>query len=197
MARRRHLPLAAALILIGLGLWQLGGAGWIHAKGWLAQGLLEVSWAASLARAGTGAGPVRPWPWADTWPVARLEAPGLGVERIVLAGTSGRTLAFGPGHMDGTAAPGAPGHAILSGHRDTHFRFLKDLKQGDALRVQRPDGGWRDYRVIATEVIDARHARLAPDDGRPVLSLVTCYPFDAVAPGGPLRYVVTAAGEPG
>jgi sortase A len=127
--------------------------------------------------------------------VARLQAPGLGIARIVLAGTSGRTLAFGPGHMDGTAAPGTPGHAILSGHRDTHFRFLKDLKQGDALRVQRPDGGWQDYRVIGAEVIDARQARLAPDDGRPVLSLVTCYPFDAIAPGGPLRYVVTAAGE--
>ena len=188
----RPARLAAALVLIGLGAWQLGGAGWIHAKAWVAQGLLEASWAASLA----GAGAVRPWPWADTWPVARLQAPGLGVDRIVLAGTSGRTLAFGPGHMDGTAAPGAPGHSLLSGHRDTHFRFLKDLAPGDALRVQRPDGGWRDYRVIGTEVIDARQARLAPDDGRPILSLVTCYPFDALIPGGPLRYVVTAAGEP-
>ncbi len=46
--------------------------------------------------------------------------------------------------------------------------------------------------MTGSEVIDARHARLAPDPGRPVLSLVTCYPFDAVAPGGPLRYVVTA-----
>ncbi len=128
--------------------------------------------------------------------MARLQAPGLGVDRIVLAGTSGRTLAFGPGHMDGTAAPGAPGHSLLSGHRDTHFRFLKDLAPGDALRVQRPDGGWRDYRVIGAEVIDARQARLAPDPGRPLLSLVTCYPFDALTPGGPLRYVVTAVGEP-
>ncbi len=188
----RPARLAGALVLIGLGAWQLGGAGWIHAKAWVAQGLLEASWAASLA----GAGAVRPWPWADTWPVARLQAPGLGVDRIVLAGTSGRTLAFGPGHMDGTAAPGVPGHSLLSGHRDTHFRFLKDLAPGDALRVQRPDGGWRDYRVIGAEVIDARQARLAPDDGRPLLSLVTCYPFDALIPGGPLRYVVTAAGEP-
>ncbi len=190
--RRRRLLATAAALSIVLGLWQLGGAGWIHAKAWLAQGLLEASWAASLA----GAGPIRPWPWADTWPVARLQAPGLGVDRIVLAGTSGRTLAFGPGHMDGTAAPGAPGHSLLSGHRDTHFRFLKDLAPGDALRVQRPDGGWRDYRVIGAEVIDARQARLAPDPGRPLLSLVTCYPFDALTPGGPLRYVVTAVGEP-
>ena len=195
MAKRRLLPLAASLALIAGGIWQLGGAGWIHAKAWLAQGLLEAAWTASLAGAGTGAGPVRPWPWADTWQVARLQAPGLGVARIVLTGTSGRTLAFGPGHMDGTTAPGAPGHAILTGHRDTHFRFLKDLAPGDALRVQRHDGGWQDYRVIGTEVIDARRARLAPDDGRPLLSLVTCYPFDAIAPGGPLRYVVTAAGE--
>ncbi len=191
MRNRRLLPLAAALVLIAGGLWQLGGAGWIHAKAWLAQGLLEASWAASLA----GAGPVRPWPWADTWPVARLEAPGLGVARIVLAGANGRTLAFGPGHMGGTAAPGAAGHAILSGHRDTHFRFLKDLAPGDALRIQRPDGGWQEYRVTGTEVIDARQARLAPDDGRPILSLVTCYPFDAITTGGPLRYVVTAEGE--
>ncbi len=194
MYKRRLLPLAAALALIAGGLWQLGGAGWIHAKAWLAQGLLEASWSASLARAQVGAGPVRPWPWADTWPVARLDVPGLGIRRVVLAGASGRTLAFGPGHMAGTAAPGTAGHAVLSGHRDTHFRFLKDLAPGDALRVQRPDGGWRNYRVTGAEVIDARHARLAPDPGRPVLSLVTCYPFDAVAPGGPLRYVVTATG---
>jgi sortase A len=192
VAKRRALPLAAAALLIGLGAWQLGAAAKIQAKAWLAQVLLERAWAASLA----GAEGVRPWPWADTWPVARLQAPGLGVERIVLAGASGRTLAFGPGHMDGSAAPGAPGHSILSGHRDTHFRFLKDLAPGDALRVQGPDGAWRNYRVSATEVIDARHARLLPDDATPRLSLVTCYPFDAITPGGPLRYVVSAAGDP-
>ena len=70
----------------------------------------------------------------------RLEAPDLGVRQIVLAGASGRTLAFGPGHMDGTAAPGASGHAVISGHRDTHFRFLQDLATGDALRVKLGSG---------------------------------------------------------
>ena len=191
MRERRPLPFAAALVLIGLGAWQLGGAGLIHAKAWLAQGLLEASWAATLA----GAETVKPWPWADTWPVARLRAPRLGVDRIVLAGTSGRTMAFGPGHMDGTALPGAPGHSILSGHRDTHFRFLKDLEPGDVLRVQGTDGAWRAYRVSGTEIIDARRARLLPGDATPRLTLVTCYPFDAIAPGGPLRYVVSAEAE--
>ncbi len=191
MLERRPIPFAAALILIGLGAWQLGGAGLIHAKAWLVQGLLQASWAATLA----GAETVRPWPWADTWPVARLQAPRLGVDRIVLAGTSGRTMAFGPGHMDGTALPGAPGHSILSGHRDTHFRFLEDLAPGDALSVQGPNGAWRAYRVSGTGVIDARRARLVPGDATPRLKLVTCYPFDAIAPGGPLRYVVSAEAE--
>ena len=190
---RRRLALGAAAALLALGLWQVSEAGWIHAKAGLAQHLLERAW----ARSTQGERQARPWPWSDTWPVARLRVPRLGIDLIVLAGASGRTLAFGPGHHDGTALPGAEaGNAVISGHRDTHFRFLKDLAPGDALRVQRPDGGWRDYRVIGAEVIDARQARLAPDDGRPLLSLVTCYPFDALIPGGPLRYVVTAAGEP-
>ena len=189
--RGRYLTLAAAALLMALGGWQLGGAAVIQAKAWLAPLLLDSAWAATLE----GRERVKPWPWADTWPVGRLQAPRLGVERILLAGASGRTLAFGPGHLDGSAAPGTAGHSLLSGHRDTHFRFLKDLKPGDELRVQRPDGGWQSYRVTGAEVIDARRARFDPGDGRPALSLVTCYPFDALSPGGPLRYVVSAVGE--
>ena len=193
MARRpRTAVLVAAGILLGsLGAWYLAGAGWIHAKAQLAQVLLETAWAARLA----GDTAIRPWPWADTHPVARLQAPDLGVDMIVLSGGSGRTLAFGPGHIDGTVPPGGAGHSILLGHRDTHFEFLERLTPGMEVRVQRPDGGWRRYRVTGAEVIDARKARLAPGSGWPVLSLVTCYPFDAVSPATPWRYVVTAEAE--
>ena len=52
-----------------------------------------------------------------------------------LAGVSGRTLAFGPGHVDGTPLPGDPGNSVLSGHRDTHFAFLRELRSGDILLV--------------------------------------------------------------
>jgi len=192
VCKRRLLPLAAALALIAGGLWQLGGAGWIHAKAWLAQGLLEAAWSTGLARAQVGAGPVRPWPWADTWPVARLEVPGLGIRRVVLAGASGRTLAFGPGHLDQTAAPGEAGHSVISGHRDTHFAFLRDLAPDTKLQVQRSDGGWRSYRVRGSEVIDSRNARLSLAVDQPALTLVTCWPFDTADTGGPLRYAVFA-----
>ena len=192
LARARRIgPVALALCLLSLGIWQLGAAGLIHAKAWLAQALLETAWSATLA----GERRVRPWPWADTYPIAKLVAPGLGVERVLLAGASGRSLAFAPGHLDGTAAPGAPGHSVVTAHRDTHFRFLAELEVGDRLRVQRPGGGWQNYRVSDLQVVDARDARLIAGDDRASLTLVTCYPFDALDPGGPLRYLVHAQAD--
>ena len=187
------IALVAGAVLLVLGGWQLGSAGYIHAKARLAQVLLGQAWAATLE----GAGPQRPWAWADTWPVARLQVPALGVDQIVLAGASGRTLAFGPGHLDGTAAPGAPGHSILSGHRDTHFRFMQDLTPGMEIRVQNTDGRWRSYRAGEGRVIDARDARFEVAGDRPVLTLVTCWPFDAIEAGGPLRYLVFAEADGG
>ncbi len=192
----RRLAVAAGFVLLGFGGWQLGAAGYIHAKAWLAQVLLNQAWAHTLAdSAGDGApgGTLeKPWPWADTGPVARLRVPALGVDEIVLAGASGRTLAFGPGHLDQTAMPGAPGHSVISGHRDTHFAFLRDLAPAMKLEVQRTDGGWRSYEVRGSEVIDARTAELSLATDRPSLTLVTCWPFDAIEAGGPLRYAVYA-----
>ena len=135
---------------------------------------------------------VRPWGWADTWPVARLSVPRLGVDQIVLAGASGRTLAFGPAHMDGTAAPGHNGMAVISGHRDTHFRFLEQLRVGDALIVTDQHGTPHRFRIAETQIVNSETSGLAADFDSPHLALVTCYPFDAVRPGGPLRFLALA-----
>ena len=186
--RARPWRWAGALLAI-LALWQIGTGLWIPAKAWLAQILIARAWEESMA---TGRLAV-PWPWADTTPVARLAVPRLGVDQIVLAHATGRTLAFGPGHLDGSALPGEPGLTIVSGHRDTSFRFLADLAAGDEIRVQRADGRWLSYRVAASEVLDERQSRLPRDANGPArLALTTCYPFDAIRPGGPLRYVVVA-----
>jgi sortase A len=184
--------LALGLALAAGGAWQWGSAATIHAKAALAQHLIRASWQDALA-----GGPVPPpWPWADTRPVARLMVPRLGVDQVVLAGASGRTLAFGPGHMDGTPLPGKPGNSVLSGHRDTHFRFLRHLRAGDRIAVGTADGAIRRFRVSGTAVLDTRTQRLGAAGPEPTLSLVTCYPFDAVAPGGPLRYLVSAVAVP-
>lgn len=165
-----------------------GKGAWIHAKAVLAQYLISDAWDRRL----NGVNKPKPWPWADTWPVARLLVPDLDVDQFVLAGSSGRTLAFGPGHVPGSAAPGEVGNSVISGHRDTHFRWLRALARGKELVVQRPDGRRLRYRVQRMEVVEENDTRVLRQNGKNVLHLVTCYPFDALAPRGPLRYVVTA-----
>lgn len=160
-------------------------AAWLPAKAALAQVLLERSWRAAQADGGVH----RPWPWADVAPVARLEVPRLGVTRIVLAGDSGRALAFAPGWSESTARPGRVGLGVISAHRDTHFRFLRDLVVGDRVEVGHARGA-RAYRVESMHVVDTRSARIAVDAEVDGLLLVTCWPFDALAARGPLRYVV-------
>jgi sortase A len=180
--------IAVVMTLATLGLWQLGAGLYIHAKAWLAQQMIESAWTSTLA----GEREVRPWPWADTWPIARLRIPDADVDLYVLADASGRSLAFGPGFWNGSAAPGSVGNTIIAAHRDTHFRFLQHVRRGEEILLQTTDGREHRYRLTETRVLDSRHERILIEADRPTLTLLTCYPFDAVLPGGPLRYVAIA-----
>lgn len=175
--------------LIAAGLVQSGEGAYIHAKAALAQVLLQRAWDRTLE----GQVESRPWSWADTWPVARLKAPDLDIDHVVLDGGTGNVLAFAPGLLPGSVAPGTPGRVVISGHRDTHFRFLEDIATGQRILLQSPDGRQRAYRVVSIRIADTRVQNgdvLYPaTDG---LTLITCFPFDAVRPGGALRYLVAA-----
>ena len=180
---RRRIAAALALAALALG----AQAAWLPAKAELSQVLLKRSWDATREDGAAH----RPWPWADTHAVARLRAPAHGIDQVVLAGDDGRALAFGPGWAASSAAPGAAdGSTVISGHRDTHFAWLRQLAPGEALHLAMP-AGERRYRVASTTVIDSRTTRLDPHAPGHRLVLVTCWPFDATAPRGPLRYVVT------
>ncbi len=182
---RRKAIAAASLVLAAFCALD---AGYIHAKAALAQALLHRAFD---HQAQTGEA-MKPWPWADTVPVARLTVPGHAIERIVLEGDSGRTLAFGPGWSPASATPGRHGTTILSGHRDTHFSFLQTLADGDEVQLQTPDGTLARYRIAERFIADSRTQRIAPAADADELWLVTCWPFDAVVPGGPLRFVARA-----
>lgn len=177
----------APLTLVVCSVWQFGSGLWIHAKAEVAQQLIASAWQHTLQAPAT---PHKPWQWADTWPVLQLQTAN-EESTYVLAGTSGAALAFGPGLMEGTALPGA-GTTVLAAHRDTHFAFLENTEVGDELRLQNADGEWFTYAVSSKQVVDSRTEPLviAPDAGS--LVLVTCYPFDAITAGGPLRLVVEA-----
>lgn len=179
-ANLHHWRLAAAFFAAAF--FALHGF-WIPVKAELAQWLLDRSW--NQVQAGAEWAP--PWPWADTQPVARLVVPDLDVNQLVLAGDSGRNLAFGPA-LHGSLSSR---DLVISGHRDTHFTFLRDLNEGDRIIIETP-GEIRVFEVAYQEVIDTTEHALVIEPGVDRLSMVTCYPFDALTPGGPLRYVVTA-----
>jgi len=191
LAQNNKLLRCVNALLVGMcvlvGVWQIGMGAKVYVKAWLAESLIESAWSRGLK----GELSPRPWPWADTWPVAKLGLPEQGVSRFVLAGDDGTSLAFGPGLNTASHAPGEPGVTLISGHRDTHFRFLKDLREGQVIRVETPQLSV-EYEVLEARVVDQRFYTPRLEHEQDVLMLVTCYPFDALAVGGDLRFVVTA-----
>ena len=184
----KHALQVFLFLLIALAIFQIGSGLKIASKAWLSQELIQTAWAKTLS----GNQQVQPWPWADTWPVAKLSAIGHDIDLIVLAGGSGRTLAFGPGYLTASSMPGERGNTVIAGHRDTHFNFLQDVEIGESFVIETAVGRKHLYKVVSIDVVDSRRGALQLDTAEQMLSLVTCYPFDAVEPGGPMRYVVTA-----
>ena len=180
-----RLILPLLLAVIGLTLFAQGA--YIHAKALVAQVLLERAFEKTIA---TGH-ETKPWSWADTWPVARIEVKRLHAGVIALAGSSGQALAFGPGHVERTPEAGERGVAVYSAHRDTHFAFLKNIVVGDEIGVTRHDGRTFRYQVDATSVVRFDASGIDPLAEGHELVLSTCWPFDALTQG-PERYLVHA-----
>ncbi len=156
-----------------------GQAIYLTAKAELAQILLLRAWQqGQLSKQATV-----PWPWADTQPVALLNVPALSLQQVVLDSHSGEALAFGPGLVS------VGNSHVLAGHRDSHFEYLRNLEVGDALTLRHLSGSVARYRITEIFVLDVRESidYVPPEES---LTLITCYPFDALAAGGPLRYVI-------
>jgi sortase A len=183
--RARRLLLLVSLAPLAGGAALLAQQGWLAAKAQVAGMLIERAFVAHLE----DKRPHPPWDWADMHPIARLEVPRLGIRRTVLSGCSGSSMAFGPGHIDGSARPNGRGNCALAGHRDSWFAFLERLRPGDEIRLRTADGTRR-YRVATLEVRSMRDAAVLEATAGRRLTLITCYPFDGLG-RGELRYVIT------
>jgi sortase A len=167
---------------LAVGLWQIAGATSIHAKAWLGQVLLERAW----NRSQDSDEPVAPWPGSVSHPIARIQVPALDIDHLVLEGADTPILAWGPG-----MEVGPNGHRLIAAHRDTHFRFLEKIEEGESVRLELANGVLETWQVVGRQVIDARATGLdmnAPGDR---MTWVTCWPFDAIEAGGPMRLLVT------
>ena len=169
----------------------MGKSMYIGSKAVVAQVLLDRAWHIALS---TGT-PPKLWASMDAKPIAKLIVPSLNHEAIILEGASGQALAFGPAHMRATPLPGQPGTSVIAAHKNTHFDFLKHLKTGDSFEIQLSSGVVQTYKITGAEIVHYKHSGISTDtttNASARVALVTCYPFDRITYGGPLRYVVYA-----
>ncbi len=165
----------------------------VTASGWMFQktqgGLLDAARKAAIAPA-SAVTPKAADIAASPLLVGRLEIERLGVSVIVMEGTGSRTLRRAVGHIPGTALPGRTGNIGLSGHRDTFFRPLRNIRVGDLIAVTTSRGDFH-YRVVSMRVVDPRDVSVLASNQTEILTLVTCYPFYFVGPA-PKRFIVRA-----
>lgn len=168
-----------------VGAWSFGTGLIVPAKAYLSQVLIDRAW---------NAGGGRPWPWMDSVPVAKMSIPRLGWENVVMSGVSGEVMAFAPGWHEGSAPLGEDGDSVISAHRDTHFRVMRDIRVGDKIGVTLTNGGdVAYYSVVDLDVIDEPRLFLrSKNDLGNQLILTTCYPLESLQAGGQMRYVITA-----
>jgi sortase A len=123
--------------------------------------------------------------------LCRMTIPRLGADLYVLPNASDETLRLGPGHLENTPLPGLPGNAAIAGHRDTHFRILKDIKPGDEISIERA-GKRTVFQVTNTKIVRPTDVSVLNATAEPTLTLITCYPFYYVG-HAPKRFIVRAA----
>jgi sortase A len=122
--------------------------------------------------------------------IGRLEISRLGHSTIVIEGISAKNLRRAVGHIPGTALPGQAGNVGISGHRDTFFRPLRNIRQNDIITLTTLLGEYR-YRVVSARIVRPNNVAVLDPSGNEILTLVTCYPFYFVGPA-PNRFIVRA-----
>lgn len=174
------------IVLFSLGIWYLSTAGYMLAKAELSQYLIKDAWQQTLKDNKNH----KPWSWADTYPVFELSIPRLNKTSYILEGASGRNMAFSAARMQIGGMPGQLKSTIISGHRDSHFGYLKELKVGDKI-IANTTTKLTTYQVVSKRIIDSTKEKIQIKKHNELI-LTTCYPFDALQAGGNLRFVIYA-----
>jgi sortase A len=127
---------------------------------------------------------------ASSSPLGRIEIAAIGLTAMIQEGTAPLTLQRGVGHITGTAPVGHSGNVGLAAHRDTFFRKLRDIHQGDEITLTTLSGTFL-YKVDLISIVEPQASDVLRSSGDNVLTLVTCYPFSYIGPA-PKRFIVRA-----
>jgi sortase A len=127
---------------------------------------------------------------SDSDALVRLTIAKIKLDAVIVEGTSRKSLKLGPGHMQDSALPGYSGNSVIVAHRDTFFRHLDELQEGDEIYLRRRSEVYR-FEVTGRRIVlptDLSALRPSPSAQ---LTLITCYPTHYVGPA-PKRLVVVA-----
>jgi len=124
--------------------------------------------------------------------IGMLLLPKIDAALPIIEGVSEKELKKGVGHYNGTAFPSEPGQIVLSGHRDTVFRRMGELKIGDEITVKMPYGNFT-YVMERTEIVSADDLSVIRPHAydEETLTITTCYPFRYIG-DAPDRYIIYA-----
>ena len=184
-----------SLILLLASVLLLGGVFFcfqffkIELKARVAQTLLQYAWHKTIK---TGENQ-RPWKSFDGVPVLRLMIPRHEIDQIVLSGTSGQALAFGPAFHEESSLPGKGGTTVISSHRDSHGVYIRQLEKGDMIKLQDRFQQWHSYTIEDFDILNEKTDTISTTNAKEVLLIITCYPFNGLTSRTPLRYVVSAS----
>ncbi|USK76691.1 class D sortase [Peribacillus frigoritolerans] len=131
--------------------------------------------------------PVRPETGEE---IGELYIPKLKTKLPIFHGTNEDELEKGVGHFAGSVLPGENDNSVLSGHRDTVFRKLGQVGEGDLLIV-RTSAGEFTYKVNKVRIVDEDDRTVIVPKPRATLTVSTCYPFDYIG-SAPERYILVA-----
>ncbi len=127
-------------------------------------------------------------------PLGRIEINSIGLTAMIQEGTGAKTLQRGVGHITGTAQLGHSGNVGLAAHRDTFFRKLRNIHEGEEIKLTTLDGSY-DYRVELISIVEPGDSSVLRNSGGNILTLVTCYPFNYIG-SAPKRFIVRAKEMP-
>lgn len=122
--------------------------------------------------------------------MGELYIPKLDVSLPIYEGTDEDELEKGVGHFADSVLPGEADNCVLSGHRDTVFRKLGDIGEGDSLVVTTSAGEF-EYKVKKVRIVESDDKTVIVPKPAATLTVSTCYPFDYIGPA-PQRYILVA-----
>lgn len=186
-----------------MGVLLLGYVAWNYGSMFFQQHQLEAEWQRQqkmVLPPDEAAAPAATLSKADVAlkfanPLTRLTIPSIGLDAIVIPGSDEKALKIGPGWMTDTAEPGAPGNSVISGHRDTFFRHIAELKKGDVVKVSRA-GRVYQYEVTGKKIVSPDDLSVLRPTKDRELTLITCYPTYYIGPAPDRLIVFTKAVDP-